>query len=420
MRSFYLFLLISVIITASYSCNPEKNTNKHIIDVASALSDPVEFKASDYFSRVIYIPLETNDSSLIGNNPTIHILSDHILVMARQKCLLFDKSNGNFIRTIGHVGNDPGGYQNVNCIVDEANNKLLFPGWNNDLVVYDLEGNYQGKIDIKLVSGTDSSPNRGGIVLGKDLYAGYYSNVMGDQSNKILFFDGLGETLRVIKNHLTLQPLQIENVAVWAGDEAAKLYGIPASKGLIHLFGKDPDTGSIEISGVSPFWRHKNNTYFKENYSDTIYQIEGTTLTPYLTYELGEYAWPYQDRFKTKPDQRIFISQNLEGENIILFRFIIGLYDNNGRKLYDGIFDKHTGKTIVSLSDKGFKDDLTHFLPFQPTTVSSSGEYGSILSVDKVKEWFDKYGSNEAALSSEIRLLRSVKEDDNPIVVLYQ
>ena len=37
-----------------------------VVDVAGALASPVDLKVSDLGSKISYIPLETNDSSLIG------------------------------------------------------------------------------------------------------------------------------------------------------------------------------------------------------------------------------------------------------------------------------------------------------------------------------------------------------------------
>ena len=50
--------------------------------------------------------------------------------------------------SIGHVGKDPGGYRNVDCLVDELNGRLLFNGWGHDLISYNLDGNYIGKIEL--------------------------------------------------------------------------------------------------------------------------------------------------------------------------------------------------------------------------------------------------------------------------------
>ena len=114
-----------------------------------AISSPAELKASDYFDEIRYVPLETRDDCLVGSSPDIKLLDKYILITsANRQCLLFDKATGKFKCQIGHVGKDPGGYRNVDCLVDELNGRLLFNGWGHDLISYNLDGNYIGKIEL--------------------------------------------------------------------------------------------------------------------------------------------------------------------------------------------------------------------------------------------------------------------------------
>ena len=99
--------------------------------------------------RSRYVPLETRDDCLVGSSPDIKLLDKYILITsANRQCLLFDKATGKFKCQIGHVGKDPGGYRNVDCLVDELNGRLLFNGWGHDLISYNLDGNYIGKIEL--------------------------------------------------------------------------------------------------------------------------------------------------------------------------------------------------------------------------------------------------------------------------------
>ena len=121
------------------SCMERENeeASKRVIEVGKAISSPAELKASDYFDEIRYVPLE------------IKLLDKYILITsADRQCLLFDKATGKFKCQIGHVGKDPGGYRNVDCLVDELNGRLLFNGWGHDLISYNLDGNYIGKIEL--------------------------------------------------------------------------------------------------------------------------------------------------------------------------------------------------------------------------------------------------------------------------------
>lgn len=133
------------------SCMERENeeASKRVIEVGKAISSPAELKASDYFDEIRYVPLETRDDCLVGSSPDIKLLDKYILITsANRQCLLFDKATGKFKCQIGHVGKDPDGYRNVDCLVDELNGRLLFNGWGHDLISYNLDGNYIGKTEL--------------------------------------------------------------------------------------------------------------------------------------------------------------------------------------------------------------------------------------------------------------------------------
>lgn len=141
------------------SCNEKDQKENDVIHLEKAISAPVDVNASDCFSQVRYISLETTDSSLIGKGPYVQIIKDRILVSTnQQQCLMFDKKTGKFIKQVGHIGNDPEGYNSVFCWGDEETGIIYFNGWNKDLVCYDQEGNFRGKIKIPFdVQGVSSS-----------------------------------------------------------------------------------------------------------------------------------------------------------------------------------------------------------------------------------------------------------------------
>ena len=92
-----------------------------------------------------YVPLETTDSSLVGKSTSVQVLNQYIVVTSEDKyCHLFDKQTGRFIRSIGHVGNDPQGYSTVSggwC--NPHTDELAFPGWNHSWVMYGTDGKYR-------------------------------------------------------------------------------------------------------------------------------------------------------------------------------------------------------------------------------------------------------------------------------------
>ena len=134
--------------TTLLSCQADKSKGNGIehIAIESAFEHPTELKASDCFSHVRYIPLETSNSCLIGDDPQLKVTRDYIIVMTRQKqCLLFDKQSGKFLRSIGHTGDAPGACRELYGWLNEASGRLHFPAIHYQTsAVYDLDNRFIG------------------------------------------------------------------------------------------------------------------------------------------------------------------------------------------------------------------------------------------------------------------------------------
>lgn len=410
-----LFILTIGILLSACHTN-DNHTDKRVIETGKALMSPTDLKASDYFSEISYVPLETTDSCLIGNSPELYLLDDYILVTtAMQQCFLFDKKTGKFKRQIGHVGNDPGGYSNVDCIVDEQNGRLLFYGWNHDLIGYGLDGEYLGKIKIPAVS--DSHPESC-FCLNEDTIIGYYRNMLGNDANRMLYFKEDGEQVALFPNERICPAFEINRISVWKGEPAVKEFGPVARRGCIYMEGQDPETANVIFPGNSNLWNAGGKTYLKEPFNDTIFQVQGTIITPYLLFDNGELAWEYPDRFRKEKSKGVFITQVLDSECYLFCSAITHLYNKEKRKTYTVAFDKVNGDTRVSLSEKGITDDLNGFLSLHPQTVSRGGEYGGLFSAEEIADRLGKYSRTEVPKSLDV--LREIKDEQNPVVVIMK
>jgi hypothetical protein len=362
------------------------------------------------------VALETSDSCLVGGNPSVYLFDDKILISSREECFLFDKQSGRFIRKIGHIGNDPKGYRSADCqMVDESGGLIYFPGFGTELVCYNTDGLFIGRIPIPITN--DGFTMLDYTYLNKDTLAGFYHNLTGNEKNRLIFFTKTGERIDELPNRQESPSFDIDKIEVFNGEGVAVSYTPAAAKGMLILSDKDPETAST-LFMKHTFWRLNQTTYFKETYNDTIFRIEGTTLVPDRYIDLGEYHWPYAKRFDRKQDKNIFITQCLENENLLLFRFITRLYSEDGRKQYNAIYNKVNQTLTIGDLTKGITDDITRFLPLQPLYVSSvTGELAGIIPAAKVCEWFENNNQTEA-LPESIRSLKNTTEEDNPVIVL--
>ena len=107
------------------------------------------------FSSISYIPLETNEQAIIGKYPECIIMDSAILVSSvHQNLKLFDRTNGKYIRDIGHVGTDPEGYAKdswgkVSFWADAVRRTVYLLGWNNDFLLYGFDGKYKDRIRLQ-------------------------------------------------------------------------------------------------------------------------------------------------------------------------------------------------------------------------------------------------------------------------------
>lgn len=46
----------------------------------------------------------------------------------------------------------------------------------------------------------------------------------------------------------------------------------------------------------------------------------------------------------------------------------------------------------------GLTDDLTHFMPFYPTTCTEEGEFAALIEIGKIDEWIDVNQRRETKL----------------------
>ncbi len=140
----HVFAAAACLLLAACSGSETKVAKLEVIPVGAAFDRQAELKASDCFKKIRYVALETTDSCLVGEGAHASILKDWIVVVSgRSRCQLFDKKTGRFIRTIGHVGEDPEGYSNAyGGWQNPHTDRLYFPGWNKKQVAYRADGSF--------------------------------------------------------------------------------------------------------------------------------------------------------------------------------------------------------------------------------------------------------------------------------------
>lgn len=412
MRRIVLWItLISVL--AGCTHQGSRNDILNTINVLSAWENPVKLTCSQLGKSIRYVPLETTDSSLIGDNYNVHLLKNHILVRTDNRALLFDKETGKYLRQIGHLGDDPEGYLTNVCFIHPEKEEIGFPH-HDELVKYDLDGRYIGEMDFP-AGGLSNSCYP---LLGDSSALVYRGQSFSGNENFLLFqTSGRGEvkdSVVLLNNgNAAVNPAEIQSISVFKGLNAMSYIGLLGYNGSILIQMKDNKLLIIPTYYPS-LWYCEENIRFREPFSDTIFTVKEKALEPFIVFNRGERRMPKEkEGEKEGTSQYIAVTYVMETPHVIYFQCIKDLYSK--RELSNGLYNKSNGWVGVDKNMEGFEDDLTHFMPFLPESYSSEGEFVSTILPTDIWEWQKE---NEEANLPEA--LRNLREDDNPVCVIIE
>lgn len=137
-------------------CGSHESREAGVIDVTTAISSPTELKVSDLGKTITYVPLATNDSSLVGNNWAVTVTDDLAIVRnsgsiivngattGAAGVLAFSLADGSFLNPVGHGGQDSEAYMFPFFTVDPKTNTLTFDAANDRRVKYSADGRFLG------------------------------------------------------------------------------------------------------------------------------------------------------------------------------------------------------------------------------------------------------------------------------------
>ena len=376
-----------------------------VIDVENAMDNlQEELTLSDVADSVWYLPLETTDDGLVGDQPAAYWMKGRVVVTANsgKDCLAFDGQTGRFLNSIGHVGEDPEGHSGITPELDAGSGWLYFIRHPNSLQKYDVEGHYLGKLTLSGMELSNCDLELADSLLVCHIY--HIPPFAGE--NKLFLFNARGQAVDSV-------------IFPWAEPPVA-------GKDLVSIDIQDESMGRLYLKYADKsFWVWEadkmdvqdGQVTFHPAFSDTLYALSGNSLRPLVALHTGKYQFPavkgrtvesgYSDRLVTK---RIAVTPGK-----ICFSCELDTY--GGRKLYEGIYDRRTGHTRLSpASQDGYKDDLTGFMPVP--WLFPQGVQVSLIEAYKVVEWLGEHP--EARANPALAVLAQVKEEDNPVVVFVR
>lgn len=393
--------LIYLLSLCLFSCSSPNGKNKKI-NIADGIENLQPLYVLDFADEVSYIPLETTDSSLIGNRPYIRKFRNTLLVASeKQPIMMFNLENGKFIKTIGNIGQ--GGneyilsYDRPVFWADNSEHYIFVKSADDKIQQYDSIGNYVGTIKHPKEIGPLSGLSQ--IATGDYVY--FYRNYQFDDKEyditKINYHTGKIE-FTITGKQKAINPEFIGNLIIFPG-----FGGIPISPACLIYQMKD-NCMAFNYMEDPCLWSYNGEIYFKKRFNDTIYQIKEKGLQPRYIFDLGDKRIPYDERFKTEGMQeKISIEYILESRKALLFMFKTNRFHVKPN-IYWGVYNKSTNEIKVS-EGKHLKDENNRYAVEELHTATSNGEILGLISVEK----YMKISGNAL-----------VKEDDNPVVVILK
>ena len=406
------------------SCQKDNRVEREgIIDIEKAISAN-KFSIhslSDYASEIRYVRLETLDNALIGNRIRKMHLEDNKLFVhhcSAPYVKVFDAHTGKFLHTIGGRGQGPGELAYLTFVDINVQNQRVLLSWSGGVGIgneFDFYGNFIGRIHPPSLNYRESFYHI--VMLCENLFAGNIQQAHRDaQENAVVVFNRDGKVINVLKsyNDPILHPVFI----TWC----------PSVQGGI-------------------FYRSGNDVMFYRAITDTIYVFnrDKKNFVSHFPIHFGRHQDPHDwtNPRAPRPPHLILIKiggmgrdNNIIAESSRFIFFDFAMFRNAPEPFEDsfiregqvvnftnqdvyGIFDKqnHTLEFLLQPIPgvRGLKNDLDGGIPFFPKTVSSTG---------KMLDWHQAYRFIELAEKlpnpneSFLQVLRSIDEDDNPIVVI--
>jgi hypothetical protein len=386
MKTKLLFFLSVAFITCSRNDIKVIDSIKRI-DITSKSESAIEM-LSDLASDIEYIPLQTNENSLVGDIFKIVASGNNLFIQnSINEILCFDKT-GKFLFKLNKTGRGPNEYKFiVDFDVSSDGKTLLILSGDKILLYNNSDSGFFFKKSLNLnrpvPSKIDMVPGTSNVLLSID-------PLTGSEYSLNILININGDTLNLKPNYYKF---------------------------------KKVDKFTRGLSNESLHAYVGNTLYFKEEFSDTVFSInkESNKFRPKLIFDSHGFGFSPRARYDTeyarKHASEIFWVNTL----IEIPRYIIYTFEHNKSRnkiLYDKLTNK---KYQITLN--AFKDDLIGGISIDPKFCIE----GKILtSVEALN--FKNYISGEDFIKAKVRypkrknelkkLAESLNETDNPILII--
>ncbi len=399
----------------------DKTLDKGIIDVAGGMENLQELKVSQLGNKIKFVPLETNDSSLVADRWNFWVTDKYVVVSnlgrgSSQKCMTFDLNTGKYIATVGHPGQDPEAYGSCIPLLDEAGSDVLYFFNSHGIVRYSMDGRFLGSISSTVLHRRFSSyPLINDTVMTMVLSGG---SPEGDRYISLLRTNlegNLIDSTAVITEGKPVDPyarVRYFDARIQTYPSLMPHSGVEFNR----IEGRREDMGQVvEITGPSQMWQSEGTVRFHQAFNDSIYDLTAEASPVAYVFDTGKWHYPAAETAKTKmTSAHAFVTDMTETPDKIVFAVSNGWLEEDN-KGYIGLYDKKTGTTTMSEIEKGFRDDLAGFAPFYPVRINDKGQLIGVMTMEDINEWLEKHPD-----AKKPAFVDTLAEDANPVLVIVE
>lgn len=374
-RITYLVFLLWGMLCACTDSSFIKQGN--VLNLEMAMHTEKQIVLSDLCDSLECIPLETNDSSLLGNRAYLSYADEQNLFIMSNNVLYRFSSNGDFLNKIGRRGNAPGEYNRAYSIsADKERKCFLYYIGQNKIQFWGYDGEFMKEIKLQ-----DDGELTAVNILGQDQI--------------------IAESRTYSDNGLKID-IDIFN------QEGELLKKIPICE--------DEQTVSRSMHTVPILYHARDTIKYKDINGDILYSFSKNSYDREWVLNLGGYA-PSREVLENVAQKEALMRDFAQlvdiKETKKQFYFLI-VHDNTLRGI---IANKETGhleyNQVINIPQMGggLKNDYIDKSCFWPSFVSDSDEMYCLLPVEKMTTKGKQ--DVERHTSSTVNLL----EESNPIVL---
>ena len=380
------FATVSILILLMVSCGREKTkigaSAEHIITV-NEKDVNTKRKASDVFSGITLVPLETSNNSLMGGINKIVPVGDTLFLQDNKgkSILLFDRS-GIFLKKIHRLGRGPGEYITLDDFTVTRSGKIIIlDGEHHKLIFLDRDGTYLSQQVLPV-----------------------HADALECINDSLVVFNGTGGGDRVI-----LWDIQKEK-AVASRIEFDRKYSRRILKPLI---------------------KYRENIYFQRAMSSVIHNVTAETFAEKWFIDFGErnidldkmIHLPQFAGIYVNPPNAADMDQFIETDEYISLNFQCDDLDYYYPFCF--FYSKSTGRQMF-LNENHYQDDMI-FHAYFPNAVTAT-DSGEFVAWTTPLFWRQKQASynptnmkgEELDRWSDIqRQMEKIDDFDNPILIFF-